>query len=115
MKNHTAHKTWAFLALFFSFTAFSHSPALSQSQQNRISFGLDFEGNKLYANAPDNQFWIAGDAFIRWNILDWLSFHLAYNAGQLRFKATPLSGGSIGTLNHVRHLGWQGMLSYNFV
>src|SRR5438132_1509140 len=56
MKNHTFLWTWALIALLFSFIAFSHLPASAQSQQHRISFGLDFEGNKLYADAalPNN-------------------------------------------------------------
>src|SRR2546421_9812299 len=113
MKNPTLCKRAIQFALAV-LCVFTMSRASAQSQSERISFGIDGGGNKLYGNAPDNQFWFSGDAFIRWNILNWLSFHVAYNAGQLRFKATPQSGGEIGTLNHVRHGGWQAMLSGNF-
>jgi outer membrane protein OmpA-like peptidoglycan-associated protein len=114
MKNHIFLKKFA-AGVCIMLAIFMHTGnAHAQSQTNRISFGVDFDANKLYANAPDNQFWLSGDAFIRWNIQDWLSFHFAYNAGQLRFKATPQSGGQPGTLNHVRHGGWEPMISYNF-
>ncbi len=114
MKIHLFLKKLAAIALvaLMILAASGRSPA--QSQANRISFGVDFEGNKLYGNFQDNQFWYSGDAFLRWNIQDWLSLQVAYNAGQLRNKATVLGGGQLGTLNHIRHGGWEGMLSYNF-
>ncbi|MFI5263365.1 MAG: OmpA family protein, partial [Candidatus Kapaibacterium sp.] len=92
----------------------------AQSIAGRIAFGIDAGGNKYYGNYTDNQFAFHGDAFIRWNILDWLSLHAAYNGGQLKYKATaasvayqgqPLS--AIGTVNHTRVGGWDLMLSYN--
>ncbi|MEP7234632.1 MAG: binary toxin-like calcium binding domain-containing protein [Ignavibacteriota bacterium] len=70
------------IALLFT----SEEKANAQSQTNRISFGIDAEGNKLYGNLRDNQFWFSGDIFLRWNILEWLSFHVAYNGGQMRMK-----------------------------
>jgi outer membrane protein OmpA-like peptidoglycan-associated protein len=60
--------------------------AKAQSAANRISFGFDGGGNKYYGNFNDNQFWFSGDAFIRWNILDFLSFVASFNSGQLRYK-----------------------------
>src|SRR5215470_4337099 len=67
-------------------TAAASQPTFSQSSAGRIAFGIDAEGNKLYGNFRDNQFFFSGDAFIRWNILDWLSLHVAYNGGQLRMR-----------------------------
>lgn len=68
--------------------AISVLPVISRSQSTagRISFGFDAMGNKLYGDFRDNQFWFAGDIFLRWNILDYLSFHLAYNGGQMRMR-----------------------------
>jgi outer membrane protein OmpA-like peptidoglycan-associated protein len=92
---------------------------MAQSVAGRIAFGFDAGGNKYYGNFTDNQFAIQGDAFIRWNIFDWLSLHAAYNAGQLKYKAqpnlalTPPIGGTLGTINHTRVGGWDLMLSYN--
>src|SRR5690242_6641168 len=90
----------------------------AQSVAGRIAFGIDGGGNKYYGNYTDNQFAFHGDAFIRWNILDFLSLHAAYNAGQLKYKATDASilnsgGGPVGSINHTRVGGWDLMASYN--
>lgn len=94
------------------------SSALAQSKAGQLAFGIDGGGNKYYGNYTDNQFSFSGDAFIRWNIFDWLSLHAAYNGGLLRYKATAASilnsgGGPIGSLNHTRVGGWELMGSYN--
>src|SRR5581483_5831609 len=39
--------------------AFAAGQADAQSQHNRISFGFDAGGNKLYGNFNDNQFWFS--------------------------------------------------------
>ena len=97
----------------------------AQSVAGRIAFGIDGGANKYYGNFTDNQFAFHGDAFIRWNILDFLSLHAAYNGGQLRYKATKAEvayenslpggpyAGDVGSLNHTRVGGWDLMLSYN--
>lgn len=97
--------------------------AQAQSVKGRIAFGIDAGGNKYYGNFTDNQFAFHGDAFIRWNIMSWLSLHAAYNAGQLKYKATNVSANyensfqpgieTIGDVNHTRVGGWDLMLSYN--
>lgn len=99
--------------------------ANSQAQviKGRIAFGIDAGGNKYYGDYTDNQFAFHGDAFIRWNILDFLSLHAAYNGGQLKYKATTASifnsgpsgplDGVVGTVNHTRVGGWNIMASYN--
>jgi len=116
-----------------------HGEASAQSTAGRISFGFDAGGNKLYGSFRDNQFWYSGDLFLRWNILDWLSFHVAYNGGQMRMKLNdenlnaypnyfgkptdqfypdPKSGlpTSISRepINKIRHGGFEFMGSYNF-
>lgn len=113
-------------------------PARSQSAAGRIAFGVDFEGNKLYGNFRDNQFYMSGDLFFRWNIIDWLSLHVAYNAGQLRMRVNddnlraypdyfgqpgafyyPTPGTNANstinreTYSKIRHSGFQFMLSVN--
>jgi len=116
-----------------------HTTASAQSFPGRLAFGFDAEGNKYWGNFTDNQFWFSGDAFFRYNIMDWLSFHLAVNGGQLRIKTNeqnikghpeyfgPFDGG-VGQgyypapnadvrreeINAIRHVGYQGMLSVNF-
>ncbi|MDP4200546.1 MAG: OmpA family protein [Bacteroidota bacterium] len=99
----------------------------AQDVAGRIAFGIDAGGNKYYGNYTDNQFAFHGDAFIRWNIFDWLSLHAAYNGGQLKYKASTASianeaalfpnstasTGTLGTVNHTRVGGWDIMASYN--
>ena len=111
----------------------------AQSFPGRVSFGVDAEGNKYWGNFTDNQFWFSGDAFLRYNIVDWLSLHVAYNGGQLRIKNNEQNlksypnyfgpyGAGVGTgiypntdsqvnreeISAIRHGGFQGMLSVNF-
>jgi len=120
----TGFRRLAALLVFCSMMfAFSGTTALAQSVKGRIAFGIDGGGNKYYGNFTDNQFAFHGDAFIRWNIMSWLSLHAAYNGGQLRYKATKVSADyensfqpgieTIGDLNHTRVGGWDLMLSYN--
>ena len=99
----------------------------AQDVAGRIAFGFDAGANKYYGNFTDSRFDFQGEAFIRWNIMDWLSLHAAYNGGVLQYKVTPASmadentlfpnsSGSAGqpnTLNHVREGGWDLMLSAN--
>jgi len=92
--------------------------AQAQTVPGRIAFGINAGGNKYYGDYTDNQFAFHGEAFIKWNILDVLSLHAAYNAGQLKYKSTAGSiansgGGAVGTLNHMRVGGWDLMASYN--
>jgi outer membrane protein OmpA-like peptidoglycan-associated protein len=108
----------------------SSSKLQAQDVAGQISFGFDAGGNKYYGNYTDDQFAFQGMAFIRWNIMDWLSLHAAYNGGELKYKATtgsianelpPFSpintnGGTTGTLgtdNETRVGGWDLMLSAN--
>jgi outer membrane protein OmpA-like peptidoglycan-associated protein len=126
-----------FIFLFLTFSQVKMTSA--QSTAGRISFGVDAEGNKLFGSFRDNQFWFSGDIFVRWNILDWLSLHVAFNGGQLRMKpnddniaAYPNYFGTPNApqypdpfttaptnvnreeYNKVRHSGFQFMGSYNF-
>ncbi len=108
----------------------SSSKLQAQDVAGQISFGFDAGGNKYYGNYTDDQFAFQGMAFIRWNIMDWLSLHAAYNGGELKYKATTSSianelppfspvntnGGTTGTLgtdNETRVGGWDLMLSAN--
>ncbi len=110
------------------------SESKAQSVEGRIAFGFDAGANKYWGNFTDNQFGLSGDLFIRWNILDWLSLHGAYNGGVIRYSTTtrnvlaypqyfgqpsditypghPLIGRDAG--NNVRHGGWELLLSGNF-
>ncbi|HYM19457.1 MAG TPA: binary toxin-like calcium binding domain-containing protein [Candidatus Kapabacteria bacterium] len=76
-----------FAAAIILIATTSHT-ARSQSTAGRLSFGFDFETNKLYGDFKDDQFWLSGDIFLRYNILDWFSVHVAYNGGQLRMNVS---------------------------
>ncbi|MBS1903062.1 MAG: OmpA family protein [Bacteroidetes bacterium] len=125
------------LAVLVAVSSFP-TATFAQSAAGRVAFGLDYEANKLYGNFRDNQFWMSGDLFFRWNILDWLSLHAAYNAGQLRMRVNddnlntyadyfgqkgaayyPIPGTTTNseiareTYSKIRHSGFQLMLSTN--
>jgi outer membrane protein OmpA-like peptidoglycan-associated protein len=131
-------KSHIWIAIFFAAILY---PVQSNAQSfpGRVSFGIDAEGNKYWGNFTDNQFWFSGDAFLRYNILDWLSLHVAYNGGQLRIKNNEQNlksypnyygpfGAGVGTgiypntdsqvareeISAIRHGGFQGMVSVNF-
>jgi outer membrane protein OmpA-like peptidoglycan-associated protein len=127
MKNKlTKHMTSALTGIVLFLGVFA-STVKAQDVGGRISFGFDAGGNKYWGNYSDSRFGLQGDLFIRWNIIDALSLHLAYNAGVLGYKATdasianenaefptsPGSPGILGTVNHIRVGGWQLMASYN--
>lgn len=111
--------------------------ANAQSIENRIAFGFHAGGNKYWGTFTDNQFSFSGDAFIRWNIMDWLSLHASYNGGQIHIKAgdrnvrafpeyfggltdpyypntVPANLIQRDAVNVIRHGGWEAMLSGNF-
>src|SRR5689334_19908183 len=79
------------LVVFFLLLSFSSANA--QSREGNIYFGFDGGSNKYYGNFTGSQFGFDGDLFIKWNIMDWLSLHGAYNGGQLRYavNATALN------------------------
>jgi outer membrane protein OmpA-like peptidoglycan-associated protein len=118
------------LALFIvGLLGLSSSNIHAQDVAGRIAFGFDAGGNKYYGNFTDSRFDFQGEAFIRWNIMDWLSLHAAYNGGVLQYKTTTASiadehslfpganssndGSPAGSLNHVREGGWDLMASAN--
>jgi outer membrane protein OmpA-like peptidoglycan-associated protein len=117
------------------FCLLSFSTAKAQSRAGNIYFGFDGGSNKYYGNFTGSQFGFDGDLFIKWNIVDWLSLHGAYNGGQLRYavdanalNANPQYFGNnvvtgtskypgtnitIDPANVVRTGGWELMLSAN--
>ena len=105
--------------------------ARAQDLAGTIAFGVDGGLNKYYGNYTDSHFGVQGEAFIRWNIMDYLSLHAAYNGGVLGWKTTDQmntnetnlfgkappsagsNGGTVGSVNHTRVGGWDLALSYN--
>ncbi len=58
----------------------------SQSEGQRLAIGFNAGGNKYWGEFTDNQFWLYGDAFIRYNIVSFLSLNGSFYLGQTRFK-----------------------------
>src|ERR1035437_4730665 len=71
------------LAILLCVLAFSTANA--QSKAGNLTFGFDIGGNKYYGDFTDSKFGFGGDLYIRWNIMDWLSLHAAWQGGQLRY------------------------------
>jgi outer membrane protein OmpA-like peptidoglycan-associated protein len=113
-------------------TILSHT-AQAQVIPGTLAFGFDGGADKYYGNYTGDLFSFQGDAFVRWNILDWLSLHAAYNGGVLHYKSTPQSianeyllpgtgvnsgntgtdGSPVGSTNQTRVGGWDLMVSAN--
>ncbi len=58
----------------------------AQSEPQRLAFGFNFGLNKYWGEFTDNQFWWAGDLFVRYNILPVLSVHGSFGLAQMRWK-----------------------------
>jgi outer membrane protein OmpA-like peptidoglycan-associated protein len=128
MKNLTTRRglMLGFLSTLLMLTS---SATHAQDVGGRIAFGFDAGGNKYYGNYTDSRFDFQGDAFIKWNIINWVSLIGEYNGGILGYKATTAgsiadqnnmfgansqgSAGNNGTINHVRVGGWDLMGSLN--
>ncbi len=85
MKHHRLLRCFAMLLL----SVLLHTaPTLAQSEAGRLAIGFDFGPNKYWGSFTDNQLWISGDIYARYNILSWLSVHGAFGIGQLRHRNT---------------------------
>lgn len=125
MKNLLTRST---VLLLVGMLALATSNVHAQSKAGTIAFGFNAGGNKYYGDYTDSRFEFQGEAFIRWNMMDWLSLHASYNAGVLGWKTTDQmianelaqfptstgsSGGAVGSINHTRVGGWDLMVSAN--
>ena len=62
-------KVVAILLLLFV----TYNIAISQSESGRMSFGFNGGGVKYWGEFTDNQFWLGGDVFLRYNIFSRVS------------------------------------------
>ncbi|MCB2204632.1 OmpA family protein [bacterium] len=78
--------------LFFLLLCLSvpFTQAHAQSTGNQLSFGFDAGGVKYWGEFTDNQFWLAGDAFARYNIIPYVSIHAMVSFGQARYKVDQM-------------------------
>jgi outer membrane protein OmpA-like peptidoglycan-associated protein len=72
------------LALLLLLTSGGMSNA--QVAGGHVAFGFEGGGVKYWGEFTDNQFWLAGDGFARYNIIPHLSLHAVVGFGQARYK-----------------------------
>ncbi|MDX9791373.1 MAG: OmpA family protein [Candidatus Kapabacteria bacterium] len=58
----------------------------SQSEGQRLSFGFNAGGVKYWGEFTDNQFWLAGDLFLRYNLIPQVSLTASFGLAQMRWK-----------------------------
>jgi outer membrane protein OmpA-like peptidoglycan-associated protein len=76
----------ALVSLLASGTLFVTPQAVAQTGTMRVAFGAHGGASKYWGTFTDNQIWFGGDAFLRWNIIPYISFHALFGTGQLRYK-----------------------------
>jgi outer membrane protein OmpA-like peptidoglycan-associated protein len=91
-------------AVLFIAGLFTARPLAAQTGEMRVAFGAHGGASKYWGTFTDNQIWFGGDAFVRWNIIPYLSLHALFGVGQLRYKvddetvrAFPEYFGSVGS------------------
>ena len=67
-------------------TVVAKTEMYAQIEAGRASFGAIFNGTKYWGELTDNQIWIGGDAFVRYNLFRYLSLHGTFGFNQLRMK-----------------------------
>ena len=60
--------------------------SFSQSEGQRLSFGFNAGGVKYWGEFTDNQFWLAGDLFLRYTIIPQISVTGSFGLAQMRWK-----------------------------
>lgn len=63
--------------------------APAQTEGGRLAFGFQGGASKYWGDFTDNQFWLSGDIFARWNISSLFSVQATGGLAQLRYKLTP--------------------------
>ncbi len=76
------------IVLLFVASAFIFSQFLAygQSEGGRVSFGFNAGGTKYWGEFTDNQFWLGGDIFLRYNVIPNFSLQATFGLAQLRWK-----------------------------
>ena len=106
------------LIVFISFN--SHG----QSEGGRLAFGFNGGLSKYWGEFTDNQFWLQGKGFLRYNILRTLSVEASFGLTQIRYKTDTSARSSypdyfslykaITDKNSDRILTYELTFSYNF-
>lgn len=120
--------------LIVSILFLSLNSVYSQSESGRLAFGFDAGINKYWGDFTDNQFWLNGDLFLRYNIIPEISIMGSVGITQIRYKIDNISlannpdyfgvGKNVGDMypnsnikingkNAVRVNTYEGYLTYN--
>jgi outer membrane protein OmpA-like peptidoglycan-associated protein len=67
-------------------TAINADKLMGQSEGQRLSFGFNAGGVKYWGEFTDNQFWLGGDLFLRYNIISNISLNASFGLAQMRWK-----------------------------
>src|SRR3989339_201254 len=96
----------------------------AQSEGGRLAFGFSGGATKYWGEFTDNQFWLQGQGFFRYNILSNLSLQATFGLSQIRFKTDTkarnsypeyfLSDTLLQPKNSDAILTYELTLSYNF-
>lgn len=79
-------KRLVLLLIVISEFAISNQIANGQSEGGRVSFGFNAGGTKYWGEFTDNQFWLGGDIFLRYNVVPNFSLQATFGLAQLRWK-----------------------------
>jgi len=71
------------LAVGLFFVSFA---AQAQSQAGRAGFGFNGGTAKYLGEFSDNSWWLGGDLFVRYNVLDWFSLQAQFGYANPRFR-----------------------------
>lgn len=65
---------------------FTPNDAAAQAQAGRAGFGFNAGGAKYFGEFSDNSWWLGGDIFFRYNILDVLAIQAQFNYANPRYR-----------------------------
>ncbi|HPO61790.1 MAG TPA: OmpA family protein [Candidatus Kapabacteria bacterium] len=74
------------ISISVCFTFINNFEVKAQSEANRLAFGFNFGGVKYWGEFTDNQFWLGGDLFFRYNITSDISLMAVGGLAQARYK-----------------------------
>ncbi|OGU57319.1 MAG: hypothetical protein A2X64_06310 [Ignavibacteria bacterium GWF2_33_9] len=74
------------IIIFAFFLQITPTFVSAQSEAGRLAFGINAGGVKYWGEFTDNQFWLGGDLFFRYNIIPEVSLMATGGLAQLRYK-----------------------------
>ena len=77
--------------LLIIFTTTSVVNLFGQSEPHRFSIGFDAGGSKYFGEFTDSQFWLGGDAFLRYNLSSRYSVMGVFGYTQIRWRTDKIA------------------------